>query len=288
MLAVGCGERFGVCHSGDCVAHPDASGGAGGDAAETSSAAGKSEDPVPMGGTTVNGGTTDPGSDGGAAEMGGAGGAPEPVAVTPACAAGYHAWLSSSFSFPDGDVIGTADFPSMPWRKTGSLKIDAGRLVGTGTALVSQGAAFPYSGARLRFRVRFTDARQQVTAAFGASKSGDGGARVTVDAAGRIALLQGTAELAHAEAAPLETGVDWFVEATFYAEGAAITVARSNYGTDKLADVKASLDVDKALANATGTKALLVLTSGSGIAPAVDELIVSRCGVSPPTPPPSS
>lgn len=106
--------------------------------------------------------------------------------------------------------------------------------------------------------------------------------RVLVDAAGRISLAQGTVELGRAESAPLEAGVDWFVEATFHGESAIITLARSNYGTEKQADIKGSLEVEGVTADATGTKALLVLVSGSGIAPAVDELVVSRCGVSPP------
>jgi hypothetical protein len=266
---------------------PGATGGAAGDS-ELSGGGGKG----PMAGKT--GGGTSSTSNSGAPDDGGrppiaVGGEPTGTAgeggaptATPECPDGYSDWLSSSFSFPDGDVIGATDFPPMPWGQTGALKIDTGKLTGTGTAIVSQGTAFPYAGSRLRFRARFTDSNQQVTAAFDAAKDGTGGVRVTLDAAGKLTLTEGKIVVATANVPPLETGVDWFVETTFKATDADVVLSRNNYATEKSATSSFLLSTDALKVTAAGTKAAAVLTSTAGIAPALDELSFARCGAEPP------
>jgi hypothetical protein len=170
----------------------------------------------------------------------------------------------------------------MPWAQTGALKIDTGKLSGTGTAIVSQGAAFPYAGSRLRFRARFTDSKQQVTAAFDAAKDGTGGVRVTLDAAGSLTLTEGAKAVGTTDVPPLESGVDWFVEATFKGASASVLLSRDNYASEKSATLTKSLATDALKVTAAGVKTVAVLASAAGIAPSLDELSVARCGVTPP------
>jgi len=272
-FASACGDDFGSCReSRTCEAD---SGGEAGDAGETSGlgAAG-------LGGASgVDSGLRGDAGEAGAAIPGGtsSGGAGRPGEG--ACADGYTDWFTSSFSFPDGEIIGTADFPSMPWVPTGTLRLDTGRLSGAGTAIASQGAAVPYAGSRLRFRVRFTGSDQHVTAAFNAANDGSAGVRVTVASAGILSLTEAKVAVENTEFSPLEAGVDWFVEATFSGAGAEVSLARDNYGAEALARIESTLSTDALKLTATGTSAVAVLASESGIAPSLDELSLSRCGV---------
>lgn len=199
-----------------------------------------------------------------------------------ACPDGYSTWLSSSFSFPDGDVIGTTDFPPMPWSQAGTLKIEAGRLSGTGTAIVSQGAVFPYSGSRVRFRARFTDSKQQITAGFDAAKDGTGGLRISVDASGSLSVTEGATVVGAGEMPPLESGVDWFVEATFNESSASVVLSRGNYVSENGAMVTKELSTDALKVVAAGTKTVAELASSGGTSPSIDEISFSRCAVEPP------
>lgn len=215
--------------------------------------------------------------DGGTVTVGGSGdgmaGAPS---ESGACPEGYQPWLSSGFSFPDGEVIGTADFPSMPWVSSGSLELDAGKLTGTGTAVISQGSAFPYSQTRLRYRVSFSGANQEASVAVNAAADGDGGLRVTVAASGELVVSEGQASRGQVTFDPLDTGVEWFVEATFNGPSAHVTLASGNYG--KESSLKATVTTDSLTGTAKGAKAAVRLDSSSGIVPAVDEVSVARCG----------
>jgi hypothetical protein len=277
-LVVACGgdeREFGS-------AGPGAGGGEGGltsgpsDAGDSGSgdtAAGAAAPDEP----TDGGGGKD-GSDG--VPNAGAGGmTPEPSS---ACPDGYSTWLSSSFSFPDGDVIGATDFPPMPWAQAGMLKIETGRLSGTGTAIVSQGAVFPYAGSRVRFRARFTDSKQQITAGFAAAKDGTGGLRISVDAAGSLTVTEGETAVATGEMPPLESGVDWFVEATFKDSSARVLLSRGNYASENGATLTKALSTDALKVVAAGTKTVAALASSGGTSPSIDEISFSRCGVEPP------
>lgn len=273
-FASGCGDDFGSCRdSRTCDA---ASGGEAGDPGETgglgiAGLGGVSGTEPGSGGDVGEAGSTTPGG----ASSGGAGGASE---TEGACADGYVDWFKSSFSFPNGDMIGTADFPSMPWVKTGSLKIDTGRLSGVGAAVTSQGVAIPYANARARFRARFTGSGQKVTTAFDAASNGSAGVRITVDSAGGLSLTEGTVLIGSTDFAPLETGVDWFVEAIFAETGAEISLARANYGTEKQAKIEATLSTASLQAQASGKTSAVELASPTGVVPAIDELFVATCG----------
>jgi hypothetical protein len=240
-------------HTGDGGASDLSSGGA---------------DTAPGGGGVAEGGTV---------SAGGAGGIAGSAAEAEACPEGYQPWLSSSFSFPDGDVIGTADLPSMPWRPSGNLAIDTGRLTGEGTAVVSQARSFPYDGTRLRFRARFSDSSQKVTLAANAADDGTGGLRLTLAASGELVLSEGASVREQAAFDPLDTGVDWFVEAELKGATAHVTLASGSYG--KASATIATIETDALAETAQGERTAVKLESHVGISPALDELSIARCGV---------
>jgi len=242
-----------------------------GDAGEANGAGFAGWPETPTGGGGLGGAADDGGSEAGAGGMGGSSDTPS------ACPAGYIDWLKSTFSFPDGDIVGTADFPSLPWASSGSLEIDAGRLTGVGTATINQGVVIPYADARLRFRARFTSADQKVTIAFDAAANGAGGVRVTLDSAGNFSLTEGKALVGDRNLAPLETGVDWFVEAMLSSAGVEISLARASYGTEKQAKIEATLSTGRLKGAATGATMAVELSSASGIVPSIDELSVAPC-----------
>jgi hypothetical protein len=219
-------------------------------------------------------------ADGGTVSAAGAGGMAGDTSSGSSCPEGYQPWLSSSFSFPDGEVIGTADLPSMPWRPSGSLAIDTGRLTGVGTAVVSQARSFPYVGTRLRFRARFSDSSQEVTVAANAADDGAAGIRVTLTASGELVLSEGASARGQAAFDPLDTGVDWFVEAELDGASARVTLASGSYG--KESSTIATIETDALKQTAQGVRAAVRLDSQVGIAPTVDELSIARCGVAAP------
>lgn len=196
---------------------------------------------------------------------------------TPDCPEGYSDWLSSSFAFPDGDVIGTADVPSFPWVPSGALEIKSGRVQGVGSALISQGSTFPYSGSRVRFRARFTDSKQMVTVATNTAADGAGGLRVTLDATGELVLGEGVAVRGQVSLEPLESDVDWFVEAVFKGADAVVSVSSKNYPGGAGSQLKAELQAAGLKGAAAGVKANVLLASEAGVSPALDELAVARC-----------
>jgi hypothetical protein len=289
---VACGDGFSnsCSEARNC---PIAGTGQGG---EAGSLADGGDGPMSSGATTNQGGTpgagatsagdagsgATPGVDGGAGAgaigSGGEGGVP---ATPPACPEGYQSWLTSSFSFPDGTILGTADFPSQPWISTGGLEIDTGRLTGIGSAAVGQGASFSYDGLRLRFRTRFSDSAQSTAVAFNGARNDVIGAYVTLDASGKLRLSEGEEVAGEESLAPLDTGVDYFVEAQMVGATAAVTVSTKNYGSEPQAAILATLEVSGLQASASGVKTVVELI-GNGLGPAVDELSVARCGLEPP------
>jgi hypothetical protein len=206
---------------------------------------------------------------------GGTGGAgEEPLAIE--CAEGYVDWLKGGFGFPDGAVLGTLDSPSFPWRPAAGLTLASGRLTGTGTAVVTQGTTFSYAGTRLRARVRFTDADQEVAFAVNTAADGAGGLRVTVSALGELVLSEGQASRGQASFDPLATGQDYFVEVAVDGADAVATLASGNYA--KVGSIVATVATQSLLKSAKGARASVRLDSQSGVSPNVDELSVARCG----------
>jgi hypothetical protein len=212
---------------------------------------------------------------------GGQGGAPDSP-PTAECPEGYSDWLSSSFAFPDGDVIGTADFPSYPWVPTGALAIKSGRVQGVGSAIISQGSTIPYTGSRVRFRARFTDSKQTVAVGANTAADGAGGLRITLDAAGELVLGEGAAVRGQVSLEPLESDVDWFVEAVFKGADAVVSVSGKNYPGGAGSELKAELNASGLKGTAAGVKANVRLDSQAGVSPALDELSIARCGAAAP------
>lgn len=277
-LAAACGTSF----SGDdcretrtCKTTGDEGGSAGidGDGGD-----GSLDAPSSSGGAAGDDASVGAGAGAGAAGAAGASSNP-----TPECPEGYAAWFTSAFAFPDGEVLGTADFPSFPWVGIGNLAIDEGRLEGVGTAIISQGTSFPYDGSRVRYRVRFTDSAQAVSVAINSAADGVGGLRATLDAVGELIITEGQASRGQIALEPLETGLDWFVELVVLSGGdARASVASGNYPGATGSTSKAELQITGLKSTATGKKTAVRLDSQAGIAPAVDELSVARCGVEPP------
>jgi hypothetical protein len=121
-----------------------------------------------------------------------------------------------------------------------------------------------------------------VTVAFDAKENGSGGVRLTVDAAGSLVLTEGTVEVERRDVAPLESGIDWFVEAVFEAGSAEISLARGNYGSEQAATLIATFTTGALDATASGTKLIADLASAGGISPTLDEISFGRCRVEAP------
>jgi hypothetical protein len=183
---------------------------------------------------------------------------------------------------PDREVVGSVDFPSMPWVTSGSLKIASGRLSGNGTASASQGLAFAYAGLRVRFKGRFTDSSQHVKVALNSQDDGSGGLQIDIDAAGKVKLIEGDVERGSASLNPLAVGRDWFAEAEFGDSRALVRVSDGNYATVAGAPVLATVESAQLARTAVGKKLAVALTSAGDLPAAIDELLVARCGVSAP------
>jgi hypothetical protein len=240
--------------------------------------------PEPTGGGDGAGGDT---TGSGGSPMTSAGAGPEAGAggvggASSDCPDGYENWLTSGFAFPDGDVLGVADYPSLPWVPSGALSIASGRVTGTGAATISQGRSYDYDGGRVRFRARFSDSSQAVTVAINTAADGTGGLRLTLDAAGDLILSEGQATRGQTTFEPPATGVDWFVEGKFTGSDATVSVSTGGYPGEGLSAQQALLATSALKLSAKGVKAALRLDSSVGIDPALDELSIARCGLAAP------
>jgi hypothetical protein len=121
-----------------------------------------------------------------------------------------------------------------------------------------------------------------VTVAFDAEQNGSGGVRLTLDSAGSLVLTEGAAEVERRDVTPLDSGIDWYVEAVFEAGSAEISLARGNYGSEQTASAIATLTTGALEVTASGTKLVADLVSAGGISPALDEVSFARCGVEAP------
>jgi hypothetical protein len=241
-------------------------GASGGDAGAGGSAAG-----------SANGGTA-PSDAGGDAGNGGT----DPDASTPTCAQRYEDWFQSTFATADSTVVGTADYPTMPWSTSGDMKLQAGRLSGAGTAIASQGLSFGYDGLRLRFKARFTDSSQQVKVALNAHDDGSKGLVLGVSASGRVVLLENDVERASATLNPLAIDRDWFVQCTVQDSTATVRISDTNYQEPASSPRPAAIERATVSQTAVGKQIAIALISAGNLPVAVDELFVSRCGLSPP------
>lgn len=148
------------------------------------------------------GGSANLGNGGTATNVGGAAGGGNGFSADASirCPEGYGDWFSSSFSFPDGGILGTADHPSAPWAvRLGSVTTVNGAAAATipSIALANYGTHFPLRpatnqfnerfsfGTRVRYRLTFTDKTSGIEARLNANQNGDdAGLRYSVSPSG--------------------------------------------------------------------------------------------------------
>ncbi|RYZ02598.1 MAG: hypothetical protein EOO73_31120 [Myxococcales bacterium] len=274
LVPSACNERFKVCHGGaECDASRGGEGNEGGNSEDAGMTGGDASGGGETRGVTGGGesGQTTGGPVGGEAGAGVGG-------QQSGCAEGYTDLLSSSFTFPDGEALGTADAPSFPWAKIGGVAIADERLTGAGTAIVGQGRRFALESARLRFRARFTAAAQQAAVAVNAAADGSGGVRLAVHASGKIVLSEGIQIVAESSVGALKTGSDYFVEARFQDSGTEVVLSTVSYGSEGDSVNKGMLSAGPWLATSSGFKTSVNLSGSPGADPSIDDLAFSECG----------
>lgn len=268
----------------DFDSKPDGQGGAAGEAATGggNSAAGKQAQgdagiasPSEMAGASSLGGN--PNQEGTA----GAGGA-EGTETPTGCSTAYSDWFRATFPYPEGGVLGVADFPSSPWRTlSGTLTTTSGAAVSAGSsvAVASQGAALPYDGVRARFNVQFSKGEQTAALRFNASAAGAGGIAIRI--AGDTGELTLTAEdqpLSTKSFGAIALNTPVFVQATFENGTASVSLSTKNYTDVPGAVPVGALDVS-GLKAATGTYAAIEL---AGTGASIDDIGFARCGAAAP------
>jgi hypothetical protein len=135
-------------------------------------------------------------------------------ANTPACATVYGDWFRATFPYPDGGILGVADFPSSPWRAiSGTLTTESGaaKSSGNSVAVASQGKVLDGVGTRIRFRLGFAKAEQTVTMRMNANGDGTGGLAIRVSAdTGEVTVSVGDKALATKAFGALDAGTPLF------------------------------------------------------------------------------
>jgi len=195
------------------------------------------------------------------------------------CSAGYVTWFTSDFAVNDRSVLGTADFPSMPWVGPGTLSIRNGRMTGNGTARASQGLAFLYPGVRLRFKGSFSDSSQHLIVALNGKPDGSEGIRIDVSAGGALVVTEGTTKRAEQSFSVFTVNEDWFAEATFSDTDAVVVLSKGNYVSAGGSAVLANLRATALARSAIGSRLAVTLSSPGSLSPTLDEVSVGRCGV---------
>jgi len=199
----GCGSSNGsVTAPGGGGAGAGGSVHQGGRAGSTTGAGGHDQSEGGSAGTDSGGAGTGGGGagTGGAGGAGGGGGGSFSADASIRCPQGYGEWFSSSFSFPEGGILGTADHPSAPWVVTlGAVTTVSGAATATvpSIALANYGTHFPLRpfsnqynerfsfGTRVRYRLTFTDNTSGIEVRLNANQNGDGaGFRYAVSPSG--------------------------------------------------------------------------------------------------------
>jgi len=197
----------------------------------------------------------------------------------------YHDWFESSFEYPDGGVVGAADFPNSPWGSVaGTPTIADGALaaVGESTTVASQGGEIARNGLRLRYQVVFTDMNNEVAVGVNADAAGRPTTGVFVSAAdGTFTVGDGDTEVASERLGALDLGTALFVEVELDESRGTARLSRENYATIPGADVLAELTLDGLSAPNRGKYVAATLVPSGGTSPQVDDLTVSRCGTPP-------
>lgn len=249
---------------------------AGGTQAEMPSEAGGSSEPIGEGGSASgDAGAT---SSSGAPALGGEGGG----ANAPACGTVYGDWFRATFPYPDGGILGVADFPSSPWRAiSGTLTTQSGaaRSSGNSLAVASQGKALDGVGTRARFKLGVAKAEQTVTMRMNADSDGTGGLAIRVAGdTGEVTVSVGDQALATEAFGALDVGTPYFVQVTLSEGSLAATLSTGNYAGVPGANELGTLVLDQ-LDTPTGTYAAIEL---NGTGTNIDDLSLAVCGASPP------
>lgn len=258
------------------TATPDDDGGPGGTMSTTAPATGDE--------TADDTGTPDPTTGGPDPDTGDSTG--EPAGPETACAGRWQPWFQSTFPYPDGGIVGTADFPSSPWGTVeGSASVDGERLVtiGDSTLVSSHGGELPVDGLRLRWSVLFGDPDNSAAIGFNADVSGGGGLGTSLRASdGELALLESGADLEAQVLGQLRVGTEYFLELEIWGDTATLWLSTGNYATIPGAGLMATIEGVPVREATAGRWVSAHLTdSGSG-SPAVDDIEVARCDVAPP------
>jgi hypothetical protein len=215
----------------------------------------------------------------GAPAHGGEGGGPN----APACATVYGDWFRATFPYPDGGILGVADFPSSPWRvMSGTLTTQSGaaRSSGNSLAVASQGKAFDVVGTRVRFKLGFAKAEQTVTMHMNADSEGTGGLAIRVAGdTGETTVSVRDLALATKAFGALVAGTPHFVQVTLFEGSLAATLSTGNYAGVPGAIELGTLMLDQLGSTPNGTYAAIEL---NGTGTTIDDLSLAVCGVSPP------
>lgn len=255
-------------------------GGDGGTAGETPSSAGSSGETFGEGGSNGGVATGDAGSSSsGAAPIGGEGG----VANSPACGSVYNDWFRATFPYPDGGILGVADFPSSPWRLiSGTLTTldGAARSTGNSLAAANQGLAFDSVATRARFKLSFAKAEQTAAMRMNAERDGTGGLAIRVAAdTGEVTVSIDDQAIATEAFGALDAGTSYFVQATLSEGSLAVTLSTGNYAGVPGGNPLGTLVVDQLDSAPTGTHVAIEL---NGTGTSIDDLGLAACGTSPP------
>lgn len=272
------GDTSASSGSGAPTTTPDDDGGPGGTMSTTGTpmtdGTGDStgDGPAP---TTDDGPSTDDGDS--------TGGRPPPAT---ACAGTWHPWFSSSFEYPDGGIVGTADVPSSPWgTPVGAATIEDGRLVTTGdsTLISSHGQELSIDGLRLRYTAIFGDTDNAATIGFNADMTGAGGLGVTLRASdGELAIVEDGATVDAMVLGALQPGTEYFIEFEIAGQTANLWLSTGNYATVPGGELIISIENAPVFGATDGRWVWAELADSAAGSPAIDDVEVARCDQAPP------
>ena len=206
--------------------------------------------------------------------------------IVSACDSAYADWFEATFSMPDGNVVGPADFPESPWGTLeGAPAVANGTLVASGasTLIASQGDALPKSGLRVRFTVSFADQQNEVMVGVNGDVGGQPTLAVSLSASdGAFTVTDGNATLDQATLGALELDTVFHVELELDGTDGRAWLSTGNYATVPGSTLLASLELEAASAVDQGKYTVAHLEPSNGASPQVDDIVVSRCGPQPP------
>lgn len=236
----------------------------------------------PVTGSEGSEGSTDEGGSDDNADSDSSGGQDVPPS---SCGGTWHPWLTSSFRYPDGDVIGTSEFPGGPWGvAVGAPELADEQLttVGSSQVVTSHIDMVPFSDTRIRFAVTFEGSDNEIDVHVDADETGAGGWSISMDASdGSITISDNGTETGSALLGPLELDTEYFVELEVDGGAATGWVSTEGYATVPGSVLVETID---AIANGVGAGrwASVELSDGGGGAPHLAELEFSVCDTMPP------